>query len=193
MCVALLFVLFFINRGSQGRTQTQTLSVWFSASRTEFVVFTEPVAIQANFAVGPQQTCIRFILFTLIFFYFILRACLWTWEDMLSGFLPTRGKTLSVCLSQLSGWLLKDEVSTDFYQLLWGHLSPNLLLLQEKKKKLLLLIDMLIITLILVIFFPNGYQFKISRVPWVKFETGPCTHRGQERGRPLQIGRCLVS
>lgn len=53
---------------------------------------------------------------------------------MLSGFLPTRGKTLSVCLSQLSGWLLKDEVSTDFYQLLWGHLSPNLLLLQEKKK-----------------------------------------------------------
>ena len=114
---------------------------------------------------------------------------------MLSGFLPTRGKTLSVCLSQLSGWLLKDEVSTDFYWLLWGHLSPNLLLLQEKKKKkkLLLLIDMLIITLILVIFFPNGYQFKISRVPWVKFETGPCTHRGQERGRPLQIGRCLVS
>lgn len=70
MCVALLFVLFFINRGSQGRTQTQTLSVWFSASRTEFVVFTEPVAIQANFAVGPQQTCIRFILFTLIFFLF---------------------------------------------------------------------------------------------------------------------------
>ena len=72
---------------------------------------------------------------------------------MLSAFLPTRGKTLSVCLSQLSGWLLKDEVSTDFYQLLWGHLSSNLL--QKKKKKILLLIDMLITTLILVIFSPH--------------------------------------
>ena len=136
VCVALVFVLLVINGGSQGRTQTQTLSAWFSASRTEFVVFTdEPVAIQANFAVGRQQTCIRFILFALIFFFSflfsILRACLWTWEDMLSAFLPTRGKTLSVCLSQLSGWLLNDEVSTDFYQLLWGHLSSNLL---QKKK-----------------------------------------------------------
>lgn len=75
---------------------------------------------------------------------------------MLSAFLPTRGKTLSACLTQLSGWLLKDEVSTDFYQLLWGHLSPNLLLLQKKKKKnLLLLIDMLMTTVILVIFFPQ--------------------------------------
>ena len=71
VCVALLFVLLVINGGSQGRTQTQTLSAWFSASRTEFVVFTdEPIAIQANFAVGRQQTCIRFILFALIFFFF---------------------------------------------------------------------------------------------------------------------------
>ena len=79
VCVALLFVSLVINGGSQGMTQTQTLSAWFSASRTEFVVFTEPVAIQANFAVDRQQTCIRFILFALIFsFFFIPRVCLWT-------------------------------------------------------------------------------------------------------------------
>ena len=87
---------------------------------------------------------------------------------MLSAFLPTRGKTLSVYLSQLSGWLLKDEVSTDFYQLLWGHLSSNLL---QKKKTTSASYRYAHYNPNSCDFSPpNGYQFKISRVPWMKFE-----------------------
>lgn len=47
---------------------------------------------------------------------------------------------------------------------------------------------MLMTTVILVIFFPKWLSVQNIKSSLVKFETGPCAHKGQERGRPLQIG-----